>query len=65
LYSNDDSVYKSKEADCSSMNLKHSYDKKLGVAVDLNVIETESDTNTETHEEKAKIPHMYTIMSSD
>jgi hypothetical protein len=43
---------------CPSMNLKYSYNIKSGVATDLNVNETESATNTETHEEKANIPQV-------
>jgi hypothetical protein len=61
----DVSIDKSKEAGRSSVSFKCNYDKrKFCVAVDLNVTETESDTNTETHEQKDKIPQMY-AMSSD
>jgi hypothetical protein len=37
----DDSMQESKEAGPSSTNLKHSYDKSSGVAIDLNATEIE------------------------
>jgi hypothetical protein len=58
--SNEDSVDTSEEAGGSSTSLKYNYDKTSDVARDLNVTETESDTNTETHEGK-----VYAIVSSD
>jgi hypothetical protein len=58
-------VDKSNEAGSSITSVKYNHDKRLGVAIDLNAIETELDTNTESHEEKAKIPNVYAIMLSD